>query len=1481
MHIICLKSNRLAVFTGDQGDRNFGGGTMYSIYRQVHPVTGIESAVYCNLIDPVVKSLVIGGVNYLHIYHLNSDTDTSSSAAILAGNKGQEKEKSQDVKSRRMKLECVASFSLFGNVYSMQSVRIAGSPLDSLLLSFKDAKLSMLDYDPGTHDLKASSLHYFEDEELKDGRCQQIVNQPLVRVDTDGRCAAMLIYGNRLVVLPFRREISPADPSMDGLVCSNSSPVQSSYIIELRKLDERVCNIIDFQFLYGYHEPTVVLLYEPLPTWAGRIAMRKDSCCIIALSLNLEQKVHPIIWSLSNLPFDCCQLFSVPKPIGGVLVFAVNSLIYLNQSFPPFGVSLNSIANISSDFMLKTQEGIRITLDCAQAAFISPEKLVVSLKGGELYVLTLMTDAMRAVRSFNMDKAAASVLTTCMCVCDDGFIFLGSRLGNSLLLKYTEKTTAELVDNSISADSKKERTDEPATKKRKLVLDDWLTSSIDDLDELEVYGSEANQSGSQVTQYTFEVCDSIVNIGPCGQTVMGEPAFLSEEFNTSEPDIELVTTSGYGKNGAISVLQRSIRPQIVTTFELPGCTDMWTITGEEQQEDEDNETETEPEEEHTHTLLILSRQDSSMVLKTGQEIMELDHSGFSTQGATIYAGNIGNNAYILQVSAMGVRLLQGVKQLQHIPVDVGSPIVCCSVADPHIMIMSKQGHIIQLMLKPDKFGTGSGARLAISKPSIAVLPKIVTLCTYKDESGLFTTSTTTEQVSAIPRVTEPPPTPTISTSLEPPLPFDKTSIDDEEELLYGVTSIPKTDAFVKKPEERASGKTIPVKETAYQPTFWVALCRENGVLEIYSLPEMRQCYLLKNFPIGHRVLVDSFLSSSDPRQGNQEKVNVLQEMPVVHELLMVGLGSKRSRPYLMARLSEELLIYEAFPYHFPPVIENNLKIRFKKVNQNISLRLQRRYGVAARENKDAMDDDDEETWHLNWLRPFDDISGYSGVFLCGPKPHWMFMTSRGILRIHPMNIDGAVTCFTPFHNVNCPKGFLFFNGKGELRIAVLPGHLAYDAPWPVRKVPLRCTPYYLAYHMDSKTYGVATATAEPSNRLIKSVGDGDKEFENLEKDDRFVFPLVEKFSVQLFSPISWEAIPNSRYELEEFERVTCMQTIDLRSEGTVSGLKGYIVCGTNFAYGEDITSHGRVIILDVIEVVPEPGMPLTKNKFKVEYDKEQKGAVSAIAGVQGFLVTAIGQKIYIWQLKEGGLRGVAFIDAQIYVHSICTIKSLILIGDVYKSITLLRYQEDMKVLSLVSRDIRPSEVYSIAFLVNNQDLNFLVADRNKNLLVYSYLPEVRESNGGQRLIQRADINIGSNINCFFRICCKKSDPIVDVKSIGVIDNKHVTYFTTLDGSIGYLLPINEKTYRRLLMLQNTLNSHLSHLAGLNPKAYRSVQCDMRHLSNPHRGILDGDLLWKFFHLSLTERKDVARRIGTTVEQMINDLSDLDRLTDHF
>lgn len=43
---------------------------------------------------------------------------------------------------------------------------------------------------------------------------------------------------------------------------------------------------------------------------------------------------------------------------------------------------------------------------------------------------------------------------------------------------------------------------------------------------------------------------------------------------------------------------------------------------------------------------------------------------------------------------------------------------------------------------------------------------------------------------------------------------------------------------------------------------------------------------------------------------------------------------------------------------------------------------------------------------------------------------------------------------------------------------------------------------------------------------------------------------------------------------------------------------------------------------------------------------------------------------------------------------------------------------------------------------------------------------------------------------------------------------------TLDGGLGYVLPVPEKTYRRLLMLQNVLVNHTAHTGGLNPKAFR-------------------------------------------------------------
>ena len=91
--------------------------------------------------------------------------------------------------------------------------------------------------------------------------------------------------------------------------------------------------------------------------------MRQDTCAMVAISLNIQQKVHPIIWSVSNLPFDCYQAVPVKKPLGGTLIISVNSLIYLNQSIPPYGVSLNSLAETSTNFPLSKYFKIFIFLN--------------------------------------------------------------------------------------------------------------------------------------------------------------------------------------------------------------------------------------------------------------------------------------------------------------------------------------------------------------------------------------------------------------------------------------------------------------------------------------------------------------------------------------------------------------------------------------------------------------------------------------------------------------------------------------------------------------------------------------------------------------------------------------------------------------------------------------------------------------------------------------------------------------------------------------------------------------------------------------------------------------------------------------------------------------------------------------------------------------------------------------------------------------
>jgi hypothetical protein len=109
------------------------------------------------------------------------------------------------------------------------------------------------------------------------------------------------------------------------------------------------------------------------------------------------------------------------------------------------------------------------------------------------------------------------------------------------------------------------------------------------------------------------------------------------------------------------------------------------------------------EQRDEHALLILSTDESTRVLSTGDQLQEVtDQFEVRSDRATLDTFNLFSRAKIAQVHSRGLRLLEGAQVVQDIDLEPDEPaVVASSAADPYVVLLLANGAVQLLTCRAD------------------------------------------------------------------------------------------------------------------------------------------------------------------------------------------------------------------------------------------------------------------------------------------------------------------------------------------------------------------------------------------------------------------------------------------------------------------------------------------------------------------------------------------------------------------------------------------------------------------------------------------------------------------------------------------------------------------------------------------------------------------------------------------------------------
>ena len=266
-------------------------------------------------------------------------------------------------------------------------------------------------------------------------------------------------------------------------------------------------------------------------------------------------------------------------------------------------------------------------------------------------------------------------------------------------------------------------------------------------------------------------------------------------------------------------------------------------------------------------------------------------------------------------------------------------------------------------------------------------------------------------------------------------------------------------------------------------------------------------------------------------------------------------------------------------------------------------------------------------------------------------------------------------------------------------------------------------------------------------------------------------------------------------------------------------------------------------------------------------------------------------EVYIYKLiGDSELEQISFFHSKFFISTVSIVKDFILLGDAYSSVQFLVWRELDNSLTLLGCDYDKSHAMAISFIIDDTSLGMVVADGEQNIRLLQYNPLSLESKQGYRLINLADFHLGSVVSLLLPHASVGGSNGATYNSGTRFDrlqrvskscmSRTGSIIGSYDGGVGMLLPIDEKVYRRLALLQQIMGTVIPARFGLNSRDFRKLKCLYPKVS-AKRSILDGKLLSNYLVLDESIQDDIATAMGTTAETVLENLLEIDILLSYF